>query len=143
MEEGRLILLDREEIITAALHDRGTDVTLREQSISGDHTILQRQLPQEELGHRQFLALVVGGQLAKDNVQRWNVGGEQMQTCSRVALLLFTPSGSATYRLAINGDLIIGRCGRLGEMQRRHRLTKPRLYDVLKRAETEVTGAAE
>ena len=77
-QEGRLIVLDREEIVAPARHDRLGDRPLRQQRVGGDDPPVQRQR-QQQLARRADLVGRVGHRhLPQDHAQPVAQRGEEV-----------------------------------------------------------------
>jgi hypothetical protein len=101
-EEGRLILIDWQEVITLPPHDLLTLLALGQQGIAGHQPPDQGHLVQEHARRRQFLAFPDRPNLSEHGLRLVGVGTHQMDAGNLISVN--PPQG-----LAIDRDRVIGR----------------------------------
>src|SRR5579859_835009 len=72
--QGRLVLLDRQEIVSSCRHHLLANLPLGQQRIGRHHPPGQRQVGQHLLGRRQLLPFARGAQLGQDHLGLMGIG---------------------------------------------------------------------
>src|SRR3974377_4486 len=96
--QRRLVLLHRQDIITAPFDHGRADIPARENGIAGDDFALQRQPPQQLQRGLVLVGLGIHSELGQDRLDLRGVGGDQVDP-GRVAIAA-APGG-----LAVDGDV--------------------------------------
>jgi hypothetical protein len=76
--QRKLIVLDRENVVTASVDDRLAQVTLAEDRIAGDNASLHRHNAQQLQGRLVFVGLGIDPELRQHRAGRNGVGGNQV-----------------------------------------------------------------
>lgn len=98
-QQRRLILFDRQQVVTPARHDLRADFPLRQQGVGRHQPPLQRHRSQNLLGRRQFVAVPRTPQLRQHHPCLVGVDADQM--LPRQPLPMHPPQRLAVYRYRV------------------------------------------
>ena len=100
--QRRLVVLDREEVVAAALDDLRANVALAKHRVAGEDLAPSGQDAQQFLGRFVFVGLGIHSDLGQDGLGRRAVGGHEV-------LSRHFPVTTASRRLAVQGDGLFAR----------------------------------
>jgi hypothetical protein len=115
LQDGRLILLDGDHVVTAAVDYLFTEIPLAKHGVAGDDLAPHGQHAQKLQGGFVLIGLGIDAELGDHGADARRIGGQQVDAGHLVA-------GAATQRLAIEGD---------GVAQIRTALLEPFAQDLL------------
>ena len=99
MQHGWLVLLDRDDVIAATVHDFFTEIPLAKHRVAGDDFALQRQHAQKLQGRLMLVGLGVDAELGDHGADAWGIGGQQVNARHLVA-------GAAAQSLAVQRNRV-------------------------------------